>query len=192
MSIALAALCASYTRALDQAVILVSDPTPCRVVADQILEMSAAYLEDGLVFYQKDDPVNALASWTYGFGWLDAGAFLGLLATDGQYGGPGRTDEFIPAPHSDHLTEKTTRYEAMLAGALQAVAPAPDRSSPLYLASCECLDIVRLRLNLARDRILGEDYAAALAHLSYGYGWLDCGVRSGIFGITGNRHLFTA
>jgi len=48
--------------------------------ADACLEMAAAYLEDGRHFRERGDPVNALAAFAYGHGWLDAGARVGLLA----------------------------------------------------------------------------------------------------------------
>ena len=48
--------------------------------AADCLEMAEAYLEDGRHFREEDDPVNALAAFAYGHGWLDAGARLGLLA----------------------------------------------------------------------------------------------------------------
>ena len=42
--------------------------------------MAASYLEDGRHFRANDDPVNALASYAYGHGWLDAGVRMGLFA----------------------------------------------------------------------------------------------------------------
>ena len=48
--------------------------------AEDCLEMAGSYLEDGRHFREAGDPVNALASFSYGHGWLDAGARLGLLS----------------------------------------------------------------------------------------------------------------
>lgn len=48
--------------------------------AEECLEMARSYLEDGRHFRELDDPVNALASFSYGHGWLDAGARLGVLS----------------------------------------------------------------------------------------------------------------
>ena len=48
--------------------------------ADECLEMARSYLEDGRHFRESGDPVNALASFSYGHGWLDAGARLGVLS----------------------------------------------------------------------------------------------------------------
>ena len=42
--------------------------------------MARSYLEDGRHFRADDDLVNALASFSYGYGWLDAGVRMGLFA----------------------------------------------------------------------------------------------------------------
>jgi len=42
-------------------------------------EMARSYLEDGRHFREDDDLVNALAAFSYGHAWLDAGARVGLL-----------------------------------------------------------------------------------------------------------------
>jgi len=41
--------------------------------------MATSYLEDGRHFREEDDPVNALAAFSYGHAWLDAGARIGLF-----------------------------------------------------------------------------------------------------------------
>jgi hypothetical protein len=48
--------------------------------------MARSYLEDGRHFREEDDLVNALAAFSYGHAWLDAGARLGLfdVPTDGH------------------------------------------------------------------------------------------------------------
>jgi hypothetical protein len=43
----------------------------------------------------------------------------------------------------------------------------------------------------AGEKNLPIDLINALTAFSYGYGWLDCGVRAGLFSIDGDRHLFT-
>jgi hypothetical protein len=48
--------------------------------AADCLEMARSYLEDGRHFREAGDTVNALASFSYGHGWLDAGARLGVLS----------------------------------------------------------------------------------------------------------------
>lgn len=61
-----------------------ADPTPAAdtplgEAAEACLEMASSYLEDGRHFVADDDPVNALAAFSYGHGWLDAGARIGLF-----------------------------------------------------------------------------------------------------------------
>jgi len=54
--------------------------SPLGVAAAECLEMAESYLDDGRHFREADDPVNALASFSYGHGWMDAGARVGLFA----------------------------------------------------------------------------------------------------------------
>ena len=72
--------------ALEAARVAPPEGTPLAEGAEECLEMAAAYLEDGRHFREADDPVNALASFAYGHGWLDAGARVGVLSvpTDGE------------------------------------------------------------------------------------------------------------
>jgi hypothetical protein len=53
--------------------------TPLATAAAACEEMARSYLEDGRHFREQGDPVNALAAFSYGHGWLDAGARLGLF-----------------------------------------------------------------------------------------------------------------
>lgn len=52
--------------------------------ADDCLEMAASYLDDGRHFREEGDSVNALASFSYGHGWLDAGARMGVLSVPNE------------------------------------------------------------------------------------------------------------
>ena len=72
--------------ALEAAEPAASEGTPLATGAAECLEMAGAYLDDGRHFREDDDPVNALASFAYGHGWLDAGARVGLLSVpaDGE------------------------------------------------------------------------------------------------------------
>jgi hypothetical protein len=65
--------------ALDAAAIAPPEGTPMHDAALDCEEMAAAYLDDGRHFRTEDDPVNALASFSYGHAWLDAGARIGLF-----------------------------------------------------------------------------------------------------------------
>ena len=62
--------------------------TPAHDAAVECREMASAYLDDGEHFRAADDPVNALASFSYGYGWLDCGVRIGLFEV------PAETDLF--------------------------------------------------------------------------------------------------
>jgi hypothetical protein len=65
--------------ALGVATVAVPASTPLGTAATEVREMALSYLEDGRHFREHDDPVNALAAFSYGYGWLDAGVRLGLF-----------------------------------------------------------------------------------------------------------------
>jgi len=65
--------------ALDSATVAPPAGTPMADAADDCEEMAQSYLEDGRHFRNEDDLVNALASFSYGHAWLDAGARIGLF-----------------------------------------------------------------------------------------------------------------
>lgn len=53
--------------------------TPLGDAAADFLEMAESYLADGRHFSEDGDLVNALAAFSYGHAWLDAGARIGLF-----------------------------------------------------------------------------------------------------------------
>lgn len=65
--------------ALDAARIAPPEGTPLEGAARECREMATAYLADAEHFRDEGDLVNALAAASYGHGWLDAGARLGLF-----------------------------------------------------------------------------------------------------------------
>lgn len=65
--------------ALDAADVAPPAESPLADGAADCVEMAQSYLDDGRHFREKDDLVNALAAFSYGHAWLDAGARLGLL-----------------------------------------------------------------------------------------------------------------
>ncbi|MFP8889464.1 DUF357 domain-containing protein [Natrialbaceae archaeon A-CW2] len=67
------------TEALEAAAIAPPAGTPMAEAAEECYEMAASYLEDGRHFEADDDLVNALAAFSYGHAWLDAGARVGLF-----------------------------------------------------------------------------------------------------------------
>lgn len=65
--------------ALAEAEPVASGDTEGKANGEECMEMATSYLEDGRHFLAEDDPVNALAAFSYGHGWLDAGARVGVL-----------------------------------------------------------------------------------------------------------------
>ncbi len=74
------------SRALEEAEIAPQEGTPLHEAALDYREMARSYLEDGRHFRERNDPVNALAAFSYGHGWMDAGARIGVfdVPTDGH------------------------------------------------------------------------------------------------------------
>ena len=68
-----------FADALEEAEVAVPASTPLGEAAAEIREMALSYLEDGRHFRENGDPVNALAAFSYGYGWLDAGVRMGLF-----------------------------------------------------------------------------------------------------------------
>jgi hypothetical protein len=159
-------------------------------VAACVLRMAESYLSDGRVFAARGDLVNAHASFAYAFGWLDAGAYLGLYR---GWTVPPSYDfaASIPLSLADHLGEKTARYERLLSRALSSVDPAPDAETPMFSAACWLREVGCAALKEGRGHADKGRLASALGWYSYGYGWLDAGVQAGLFVITGSREIFT-
>ncbi|MFC4543534.1 DUF357 domain-containing protein [Halosolutus amylolyticus] len=65
--------------ALEEASIAPPEGTPMAAAAADCREMAESYLSDGTHFRENGDLVNALASFSYGHAWLDAGARVGLF-----------------------------------------------------------------------------------------------------------------
>lgn len=181
---------ALYGEALSLARIAVPDGTSLSRAAGEVFEMAAAYHSDGFAFLRAGDRVNALAAFAYGLGWLDAGSRLGLLAPSLAHP-PESVDAGIPALQAAHLDEKTHRYRRMLDAALGAVEAAADEASPLHAAAGEFYSAARGWYAQGAAYLDAGDLSAALARFSYGYAWLDAGIRAGLFRITGERGLFT-
>lgn len=66
--------------ALDEATVAAPPDTPLSAGGQDCLSMAESYLEDGRHFRSEDDLVNALAAFSYGHAWLDAGARIGVLS----------------------------------------------------------------------------------------------------------------
>ncbi|MDV2482707.1 DUF357 domain-containing protein [Methanoculleus sp. Wushi-C6] len=179
-----------FSAALRRTSITVPGGTLLYLVAGEVLEMAAAYRSDGFSFLHGDDPVNALAAFAYGLGWLDAGSQLGLLGREAAHS-PDTVDAEIPASRQAHLVEKTHRYRRMLSAALAAAEVGPDVASPLHAGARAFHAAAESWYAEGVEHLEGGDLPGALARFSYGYAWLDAGVRAGLFAIAGDRGLFT-
>jgi hypothetical protein len=89
------------------------------------------------------------------------------------------------------LYEKTDRYETMLAEALAAASVAVPESTPLGAAAAEVREMADSYLTDGRHFREESDPVNALVAFSYGYGWLDAGVRLGLFSVPDDTELFT-
>jgi len=52
--------------------------------AEEFHELARSYLEDGEHFLKEGDEVNALAAFSYGHAWLDAGVRVGFFEMEEQ------------------------------------------------------------------------------------------------------------
>ena len=156
-------------------------------------EMILAYLSDGTTFFVSDDPVNALASFYYAFGWLHCGNAHGTLVTEmGTAPCPFISpSERLPQNHGEKLSEKAGRYERLLNTARSSVACAPEPSTYPYELAEGVLRIAETYEIRGRWLLRVSRTEDALAAFSYGHGWLDAAVRAGLFTITGERDIFT-
>ena len=174
--------------------LLESIPPPGSVLsscAREISEMVDAYYHDGMAFLSREDLPNALASFSYALGWMDAGICMGLLLSPAGLGLPLVREGRSLVNSQDRLNEKTARYRSLLFQACMSLVPAPETDTSIHPF---CERILFLAGVFHAQGIIWEesgDRNSALALYSYGFGWLDAGVRTGLFRITGNRELFT-
>ncbi len=93
---------------------------------------------------------------------------------------------------SADLAEKTDRYERMLADAIDAAEPRPPADTPLGGAAADVAEMAASYLEDGRHFRANDDPVNALASYAYGHGWLDAGVRMGLFAVPDDTDLFTA
>lgn len=167
--------------------------TPLGRTGQAVLRMAAAYESDGRTFLSGDDPVNTLAAFLYGLGWLHCGIVSGaLVCSGGNSGCPFATPvERMPASHFLKLDEKTGRYARLLETAIASVHPAPAPGTPAHDFTVQVLFIAGIYLQCGRRELSEGRTETALSCFSYGHGWLDAGVESGLFTIHANRDIFT-
>ncbi|OPY38722.1 MAG: hypothetical protein A4E35_00506 [Methanoregula sp. PtaU1.Bin051] len=167
--------------------------TPAWRTKQSILRMASAYESDGRTFMSGGDPVNALAAFLYGLGWLHCGASAGLLVIKIEnHGCPfAGSSADIPASQYAKLDEKTNRYAHLLTTAIASVSPAPDPGIPLHAFALQVRFIAEVYLHQGNKKVSDGNLEEALACFSYGHGWLDAGVEMGLFSIHAYREIFT-
>ncbi|WP_306059760.1 DUF357 domain-containing protein [Natronococcus wangiae] len=89
------------------------------------------------------------------------------------------------------LEEKTDRYGALLAEALEEASVAPPAGTPMADAADDCYEMASSYLEDGRHFRDQDDLVNALASFSYGHAWLDAGARVGLFDVPTDGHLFT-
>ncbi|MDI6877395.1 MAG: DUF357 domain-containing protein [Methanomicrobiales archaeon] len=159
-------------------------------VADEIREMASAYCRDGRAFFERGDRVNALAAYSYAHGWIEGGRYLGLIVLEGSTALP-RFTERVPDAVQPLLEEKARRYGSLLMRGLQALEFAPERSTALHGAALHATRVAEGMVAAGSGYHRGGDAENALACYSYGFAWLDAGIRAGLFRISCDRDLFT-
>jgi uncharacterized protein len=153
--------------------------------------MIDAYLADGNGFLARNDTVNAYASYWYALGWMDAGIFLGLISGPAPGIQPDSPGSTMTGPEIGPLHEKTTRYRSLLGQAIESLDTGPEVGSSLFSAAETMQGVARSWCNQGIVLEGSGIIAGALGAYSYGFAWLDAGVRFGIFRIMKNRDLFT-
>jgi hypothetical protein len=177
---------------LSTAAIPAPEKTPLYRYAEAVLVMARAYESDGRTFFVSDDLVNALACAWYGSGWLHFGLTYGLLEMSLPVGCPFLSPcESLPLLFARKLEEKTYRYQQLLDTARASVKCAGEPATAGYDFSEKVLFIAGLYAAQGAVHLRGGTYEDGLACFSYGHGWLDAGVSTGLFTITANNDLFT-
>ncbi|HTY15821.1 MAG TPA: DUF357 domain-containing protein [Methanoregulaceae archaeon] len=164
-------------------------PTLVNKARTEICQLIRCYLEDGDHFLREGDRVNALASFAYAAGWIDAGFFVGLF----EQKSPCRIlleEEDLGQVLSGHLQEKTIRYGRLLKSACEACRPSAEPGISWYEGGLRVIAVAQAHLQGGRW-FLGDDrFNNALCCFSYGHGWLDAALRVGLISITSGRELF--
>lgn len=89
------------------------------------------------------------------------------------------------------LEEKTTRYERLLAEALEAAEVVIPAETPLSDIAIDFESMARSYLDDGRHFLDEDDPVNALAAFAYGHAWLDAGARMGLFDVP-DTELFAA
>ena len=170
----------------------VPEDTPLGMLAGTVRGMARAYADDGATFSSRGDRVNTLAAYYYGFAWLHFGGAYGLFVLPHTPSCPfaGETERLAPDQYP-RLDEKAHRYARLLKDACASVNAAPEPGTFADLFAGRVLVTGTCYLRAGEAALNAGNREDALARCSYGHGWLDGGVRAGLFTVTGNREIFT-
>jgi hypothetical protein len=181
-----------FTTTLSVTRIVAPESTPLYKIAASVMEMARAYESDGITFFVSRDPVNALACFYYGLGWLHFGLSYGLLAITHHpvcpFSGP---QEILERQFRTKLEEKTNRYAHLLDTARSSVRCVSDPATASHNFAERILVITEVYARRGDCCRKSGEPEGALASFSYGHGWLDAGVTAGFFRIVAERDLFT-
>ena len=161
-------------------------------LARNVYGMASAYESDGLTFSAAGDLVNAHAAFFYGFGWLHFGYSFGLFSSSREAECPFvGSSETLPIGYYEKLEEKTRRYGRLRDTARSSVTCGPDPATTAFSFSERVLCIAASYSSQGRVFMDKGKFEDALACFSYGHGWIDAAVTSGLFRIVSERDLFT-
>ena len=181
-----------FTKTLSMTRIVSLESTPLYKIAVSVLEMARAYESDGITFFESRDPVNALAGFYYGLGWLHFGLSFGLLASTHQplcpFSGP--QEKLLPRFRTK-LEEKSHRYAHLLNTARSSVTCVSEPATTSHDFAGRILAITAVYAGHGESCMKSGMPEDALACFSYGHGWLDAAVTTGLFCIVAERDLFT-
>ena len=181
-----------FTTTLSETRISAPENTPVNKISALILEMARAYESDGISFFVGGDPVNALASFYYGFGWLHFGLSSGMLAITTSSLCPFLEHlEVLRPQYREKLEEKACRYSHLLDTALSSVKCAADPATISHGFAERIFSVAIVYARRGDYFLKSGSLEDALASFSYGHGWLDAGVTAGFFRIVAERDLFT-
>jgi hypothetical protein len=167
--------------------------TPLCRTGETVLTMARAYRSDGAGFARSGDPVNALAAFLYGSGWLHFGITYGLIGCRRAVSCP---FEQVPALPDDPVTraklkEKTERYSRLLDTARTSIVPQGEGETAGYSFSQKVLCIAAVYAGEGIHQMDAGSHERALACFSYAHGWIDAAVTAGLFSIAAHREMFT-
>ncbi len=91
----------------------------------------------------------------------------------------------------ERLAERVEKYMALEEEALKKIRISVPQGSHLMTVAEDFLEMIRNYKNDASHFISQGDLVNALSALNYSYGWIDAGVRFGLFDGFGDTRLFT-